>query len=117
MMKNIISKSLLLSALPIAVSGCVQEDDTTIPPVIPAFFAENFNVITQDDDGDVFDLPGWINYAEAGTKLWTKEWYQKDGYAQFNSFGSGQASNVAWLISPKIEFGGRTDVYCSFATA
>lgn len=104
-MKKIITKSMILAALAIAVTGCVQDDDTALPKIYVQFYSENFNSITQDQDGNVFDFEGWTNFAERGTKLWTKEYYRGDGTPQFNPFGSGQAQNITWLISPKIVFG------------
>lgn len=116
-MKKIVSKTLILAALTLSLTGCVQEDDAVLPPVREPFYSETFDGITQAEDGMVFDFEGWTNYAEAGTKLWTKEVYRGDGTPQFNPYGSNQAQNIAWLITPKIEFEGRTNVGLVFDTA
>ncbi len=104
-MKKIVTKTMILAAFAMAFTGCVQDDDAAQPNVLVPFYAENFNSIAEDQDGNVFDFAGWTNFAEKGTKLWTKEYYRGDGTPQFNPYGSGQAQNITWLISPMIEFG------------
>jgi len=65
-------------------------------------------------------INGWKNIATAGSKIWiAKEYPAGSGakYAEVSAYGSGQASNVAWLISPVINLptGGGTN-YLSFVT-
>ena len=60
-------------------------------------FKENF---TDNTDGTSLNTTGWTNYAQVGTKKFTEEIYSGNGYAEFTSYQSGQASNIAWLISP-----------------
>lgn len=62
-------------------------------------------------DGTNLDLPGWLNVAQAGNRVWREEVFQGNGYAEFNPFGSNNASNIVWLVTPDIdmdEFDGET---------
>jgi hypothetical protein len=101
-MKNIFFKPAVLLALLVAFSGCVKDDDFAIPTVYPVFFSEDFPE-PEIDFNATFDFEGWTNFAEAGTKLWIERDFSNDGYIQFSSFGSGQASNIGWAITPSIE--------------
>lgn len=98
-MKNIF-KSLLLAAIiaPMAVS-CVQDDDTVLPPYTPLLLAEDFN---KGADNSLLDIPGWLNFASEGTALWKIQRYSGNGYAEFTTYQSGEASNVGWLVSPEV---------------
>ena len=68
-------------------------------------------------DGTNLDLPGWLNVAVAGTRVWREEVYQGNGYAEFNPFGSGNASNIAWMITPSINMDTYDDETLTFQTA
>lgn len=46
---------------------------------------------------------GWNVHTQQGSKFWTKGVFSDDAYATFTSFGSGDAVNVSWLISPEID--------------
>jgi len=82
------------------LSGCSPEDDITIPTFTPLLFAEDFAEGAVDNS--ILNTTGWKNYAETGTALWKEQVYSGNAYAEFSSFQSGNAVNVAWLISPKI---------------
>ena len=60
-------------------------------------FEETFNSAV---DNTNLNLPGWINYAEAGSEIWTEQIFGGNGYAELNPFSSGDASNISWLITP-----------------
>lgn len=68
-------------------------------------------------DGTNLDLPGWLNVSEAGSRVWREEVYQGNGYAEFNPFGSGNVSNIAWLITPGLDLDAYSDEALSFQTA
>ena len=68
-------------------------------------------------DGTNLDLPGWINFAEAGSRVWREEVYQGNGYAEFNPYGSGNVSNIAWLITPGIDMDAYDGEILTFQTA
>jgi hypothetical protein len=42
---------------------------------------------------------------------------QENGYAEFSSFGSGSAVNVAWLVTPAIDMNAHTNETLMFDTA
>jgi len=81
-------------------TSCTSESDVDYPKVKTTLFVENF---TDNTDGQILNSTGWTNYAQVGSKTFTEEIYSGNGYAQFTSFGSGQASNIAWLISPAFD--------------
>ena len=51
---------------------------------------------------------GWTNFIEAGSRDWEVDFSSDSGnpsskIASFGAFGSGEASNITWLISPGID--------------
>jgi len=76
-------------------------------------FEETFNSAI---DNTTLNLPGWINYAEAGTELWTEQIFSGNGYAELNPFSSGDSSNIAWLITPGIDMDAQDGEILSFET-
>ncbi len=98
-MKKIINIVFLLTLTVGVLTSCSKEEDYEIPPYKPQLFGESF----PEDDinfNAVFDFPGWVNFAEAGTRKWTERDFDGSGYIQFSTFGSGEASNIGWAITP-----------------
>lgn len=94
-------KSLLFAMLAAGtLSSCVDDTDTSLPNYKPVVFGEDFE--TNAVDNTPLNLPGWLNFAEVGTAVWKSQYYSSNNYAEFSSFQSGNAVNVAWLISPSI---------------
>jgi hypothetical protein len=115
-MKKIITSAFLL-ALSIGVfTSCSKEDDFEIPPFKPLFFGESFPEDDIDFNAD-FDFPGWTNFAETGTRKWIERDFNNSGYIQFSPFGSGQASNIGWAITPKFSIGDGQGATLSFSSA
>lgn len=81
--------------------------------LIPAFYVEDFQTSTNNTN---LNITGWTNFAEEGTWVWREKVYNSNGYAEFSAFG-GQVSNVAWLITPAIDFTGYTQKVVSFEVA
>jgi Family of unknown function (DUF5689) len=50
-----------------------------------------------------FAATGWTNVAVKGTRTWLGKTFQTDKYAQATSFGSTDAEDEMWLISPPID--------------
>ncbi|MES2812982.1 MAG: choice-of-anchor J domain-containing protein [Bacteroidota bacterium] len=98
-MKKYIKRLFVLSVLASAFTACDTEEEFDIPSVRVPYFKEDFQAAV---DGTVFDLAGWTNFSEAGTKKWGEEAFSGNGYAEFSAFNSGSVSNKAWLISPAI---------------
>lgn len=82
------------------LSGCVNDDDTELANYTPTVVGTDFEVGLYD--GDVMEISGWKNYAQAGDELWRNQYYGDNNYAEFTGFQSGDASNIGWLISPAI---------------
>jgi hypothetical protein len=79
------------------LTNCTSDNDVENARVKTTLFVENF---TDNTDGTILNTTGWTNFAQVGTKKFTEEVYSGNGYAEFTSYGSSQASNIAWLISP-----------------
>jgi hypothetical protein len=88
---------IIFAALSVGILSC--DDDTDLPVYTPLDYAQDFN---EGADNSILVTEGWRNYAEAGTALWKIQEYSNNGYAEFTSYQSGEASNIAWLISPAI---------------
>lgn len=78
------------------------------------FFAENFQNV---ETNTKLNLPGWANLVQKGTKFWLGTLYAGNGYAEFNTTGTKVASNIAWLISPKIDMDLHTKEVLTFRSA
>lgn len=78
------------------------------------FFVENFQTVT---DNSNLSLPGWSNIVQSSTLLWKGKVYSGNGYAEFAISGTKVNSNIAWLISPKIDMDLHTNEVLSFRTA
>jgi hypothetical protein len=78
------------------------------------FFFENFESV---ETNTKLNLPGWSNMVEKGTKFWLGTVYAGNGYAEFNTTGTKVVSNIAWLISPKIDMDLHTNEVLTFRTA
>jgi hypothetical protein len=78
------------------------------------FFAENFQSV---ETNTKLNLPGWTNMVQKGTKYWLGTLYAGNGYAEFNTTGTKVVSNIAWLISPKIDMDLHTHEVLTFRSA
>ena len=76
-------------------------------------FSVNAQVLSEDfestpGDGTSISLAGWSNSMVTGTRDWISKNYNSNTYAQFSSFGSGEA-NEGWLITPALSLDGTND--------
>ncbi|WP_035669108.1 DUF5689 domain-containing protein [Flavobacterium sp. 83] len=78
------------------------------------FFSQDFETVV---DKSNLSLPGWANIVQKGTLFWKGTVYSGNGYAEFNISGAKVVSNVAWLISPKIDMDKHTNEILTFRTA
>ena len=78
------------------------------------FFSEDFETVV---DKSNLSLPGWVNIVQNGTLFWKGTVYSGNGYAEFNISGTKVVSNVAWLISPKIDMETHTNEILTFRAA
>lgn len=81
---------------------------------ITPFFKEDFEKVV---DKTNLSLPGWTNLAQKGTPVWKGTVYNGNGYAEFAISGTKVVSNVAWLISPKIDLDIHTNEILTFRSA
>lgn len=86
----------------VSFTGCSPEDDIVIPHSTDYKFYQDFAPFTEATEGTPIALEGWTNFAQAGTVKWKEGFYSGTKYAEFTSYQSGQASNIAWLITPAI---------------
>jgi Domain of unknown function (DUF5017) len=115
-MKKIIISVFLLTLTLSVFTSCSKEDDFEIPAFKPLFFGEDFPEADIDYNAD-FDFPGWTNFAETGSKKWIERDFANSGYIQFSPFGSSQASNIGWAVTPKFNIGDGQNVVLSFTSA
>ena len=73
-------------------------------------FEEDFETATAYE---TIDINGWTQYQEAGTETWEGRSYG-GLYAQFSAYGTGEASNIGWLISPAIDLSEYSEVILNF---
>jgi hypothetical protein len=94
-----INKTIVVSLITTVtiLTGCTKDGEYEIHDGNTFLFKEDFSDAT---DNTNLDTPGWTNLAQTGTKIWSEQAFSGNGYAEFSSFGSGQAVNVGWLISP-----------------
>jgi hypothetical protein len=91
-----------------------EKDVTFTGTAAVPFFSENFQSV---ETNTKLNLPGWSNMVQKGTKFWLGTMYAGNGYAEFNTTGTKAASNIAWLISPKIDMDVHTNEVLTFRTA
>ncbi|RDI56831.1 DUF5689 domain-containing protein [Flavobacterium glaciei] len=85
----------------------------TGPRSVP-FFSEDFEKVV---DKSNLSLPGWANMVQKGTLFWKGRVYSGNGYAEFAISGTKVVSNIAWLISPKIDMDTHTNEVLTFRSA
>jgi Domain of unknown function (DUF5017) len=113
-MKNYKKITLALIAI-VSFAGCSPEDDITIPELTDYAFFEEF--LSNTTDGEDINIEGWTNFAQTGTVKWKQGIYYSDKYAEFTSYQSTEATNVAWLISPAVNMDARDNETLTFDVA
>lgn len=83
---------------------------------------EDFDVVISEDFESVvenadLDIDGWTNVAQAGNMRWKARKTDANGYAEFNPIGSGNTSNIGWLILPGFDKKSQTSTYLNFKAA
>lgn len=73
-------------------------------------FEEDFETATAYE---TIDINGWAQYIEAGTETWEGRSYN-GLYAQFSAYGTGEVSNISWLITPAIDLSEYSEVIFNF---
>ena len=92
-----------------------SEKDVVITGIRTApFFSEDFETVINKSN---LSIPGWANIVQKGALFWKGTVYSGNGYAEFNISGAKVVSNVAWLISPKIDMDKHTNEVLTFRSA
>jgi hypothetical protein len=78
------------------------------------FFSEDFQSAV---NSTTLNIPNWTNVATVGTKLWQEKTFSGNGYAELSSFGSTNAVNESWLVSPAIDMNSHTGEVLIFKVA
>ena len=78
------------------------------------FFAENFETVVANTN---INLAGWANIVQTGSLYWQGSVYSGNGCAEYAISGTKVASNVGWLISPKIDLDAHTGEILTFRAA
>jgi hypothetical protein len=64
------------------------------------FFRENFETVENNIN---INLAGWANIIQAGSLYWQGAVFSGNGCAEYAISGTKVASNIGWLITPKID--------------
>jgi len=111
-------------------SGVVlSQEDRCDPQEVDCGLASTIggNTIFEDffedqDTNEAIMGNGWTNYSQEGTTTW-EAFFSTGGSvslgvsARVGSFGSGDASSIAWLITPQIDFDAQTGETLNFMTS
>ncbi len=95
-----------------------EDEATTQEWTVTAHFVEEIVTIFEEDFESVSDdvdlvLNEWVNYNEAGSRVWRGKVYNSNGSAGVTSYGSGE-ENIIWLITPDILFVNTTSETLAF---
>jgi hypothetical protein len=78
------------------------------------FFSENFETAIANTN---ISLAGWANIVQKGSLYWKGSVYSGNGCAEYAISGTKVATNVGWLISPKIDLDAHTGEILTFRAA
>ena len=62
-------------------------------------------------------IDGWQNEIEAGDRAWYAKSFDDNIYASLNAYNSTDPANIAWLITPPIDFDVNSNEVLSFRSA
>jgi hypothetical protein len=91
-----------------------DKDVVMTEPRRAPFFSQDFQTVV---DKTNLSIPGWANIVQKGTIFWKGTVYSGNGYAEFNTTGAKVVTNIAWLISPKIDMDTHSNEILTFRTA
>jgi hypothetical protein len=113
-MKNIYLK-IVLVAFTISFVGC-DEPETETPVFKPVVYKEIFDAYIVNDD-EYLNFGDWMTFEQAGNKVWFEKKTDNNGYLEFTSYQSGNVSNIAWAITPKINMDKSENEVLTFKTS
>ena len=77
-------------------------------------FEEDFQTATNNTDLNFAD---WTNFNEEGGYKWREKVFSGNGYTEFSTYNSGDASNIAWLVTPGFNMDAQDNEFLNFKTA
>jgi hypothetical protein len=115
-MKKIIKLIFLFTLIAGVLTSCVKDDDFDVVSFKETVFKEVFDSYVVNDD-EYLDFGDWTSFVESGSVHWFEKSTDNNGYLEFTSYQSGELSNIAWAISPKINLDNSTDEVLTFNTS
>lgn len=107
--KNIFIATVILSI----TTSCVKDDDyDVVTDYIPVLVGNNFENESRGSGSNevAVNLPGWLNVAVEGSRLWHVRQFDGNQYAEFSSFFSyNNPNDDIWLITSKMDFAATPD--------
>lgn len=97
-------------------TSCVKDDDFAVAPFKETVYKEVFDSYIVNDD-EYLNFDGWTSFVEAGTIPWFEKNTDNNGYLEFTSYQSGEVSNIAWAITPKINLDESENEVLTFKTS
>ncbi len=115
-MKKIIKLIFLFTLIAGVLTSCVKDDDFVVTSFKETVFKEVFDSYIVNDD-EYLNFGDWTSFVESGSVHWFEKSTDNNGYLEFTSYQSGELSNIAWAISPKINLDNSTDEVLTFNTS
>ena len=83
---------------------------------------DDFDIVYKEDfesarANSTLNFEGWTNFNEAGKIKWKEKNADGNGYAEFSSFNSWDASNIGWLITPAFYGDAQSKILLNFKAA
>lgn len=118
--KGVVSKTFDGSSIVITLNDLndVNMNDNRCTPL----GIEDHDIVINENfesavDGIDLELEGWTNSAQTGSVRWKTRKSDDNGYAEFTPIGSGNASNIVWLITPAFNSDSQSRTYLNFRAA
>jgi arginine deiminase len=115
-MKNIFKPFLLLTISVGVLTSCVKDDDFEVASFKETVYKEVFDSYIVNDD-EYLNFGDWTSFVETGSVHWFEKETDDNGYLEFTSYQSGEASNIAWAITPKINLDESENEVLTFKTS
>lgn len=117
---GIITKTFDASAFVMALNSV---DDVTMEGArCTPLSIDDFSVVFEEDfqaavNNTNLDFAGWTNFNETGNYKWREKTFEGNGYTEFSSFGSGNPSNIGWLVTPGFDMDAQENEFLNFKSA
>ena len=115
-MKKMIKPFLMLTLSLGVFTSCVKDDDFAVTSFKETVYKEVFDSYIVNDD-EYLNFGDWTSFVEAGSVHWFEKETDNNGYLEFTSYLSGEATNIAWAITPKINLDKSENEVLTFKTS